>query len=492
MTQDVILRGACLRLWKEWQEYDEILIDGPAGTGKSMGVAFWLDDIAETYPGARVLVCRKTRVSLTQSWMQTFRKALRMAYPGGDKDYLFDGPTDATRTEYRYRNWSKIVLGGMDNATRLFSTEYDVCYVNEANELTEAEWESLHRALRNGVVPRNLLLGDCNPDSKFHWLYRRMGAGTTARFRSRHEDNPFLTDTEEGRDYLNKLRTQLSGVRYQRLYEGEWCIAAGAIWPEFSDGIHVLRGKLSKPGRFWELEITKGLGATLDQPKKVELTWFFGAQDWGFVNPGCLQCWGVDRDGRIYLVREWYQTGQTHDWWAERAVKCWKEFGMSPCVCDGAEKAGLKVFNDRLSHIDQHAAARFALDAIKDVQAGLDVVRDRLLPQADGSPRIFFLEGALAHDPDPELTGESVTGFVRPTRTYEEIPGYVYEEIPPEKLGEKEDKERPRKVNDHGCDAMRYACMYAWARDHTPNPEDAEYQPGTWGKLLNLKEKFRD
>jgi len=41
---------------------------------------------------------------------------------------------------YTYPNGSTIVLGGLDKESRIMSTQYDVIYVQEAIELTEAEW----------------------------------------------------------------------------------------------------------------------------------------------------------------------------------------------------------------------------------------------------------------------------------------------------------------------------------------------------------------
>lgn len=483
-AESVSIRGAVSRLWREWQDHDEVLLDGPAGTGKSMGVAIWVDHIARTYPECRILVCRKTRVSLTHSWMTTFRKALAMRYGEHEAEYtyLFRGATDAHRQQYTYKNGAKVVLGGMDNPTRLFSTEYDLIYVNEANELAEGEWESLHRALRNGVLPHHTLIGDCNPDAKTHWLFQRFSRGTTERMLSRHTDNPFLTDTEPGKAYLEKLRTQLTGVRYERLYLGNWCTAEGAIWPEFSLDKHQVVGSLAGSNGNWKLKVESGPEGL---PEEVKLSWFFGSQDWGFVNPGCQQIWGVDPEGRMYLVRETYMTGKTHDWWAGHAVAAWREYGTSVIVCDSAEPSGLQVFNDRLANVDQHAASRFAVEADKrSVSLGIDAVRERLLPGEDGLPRLFFLRDSLAHSPDPQLGADY--GTERPKCTVEELPSYAYAPV----LEGHENKERPHKINDHGCDALRYACLYAWSRDHSPLEDRGRYAANTWGKILKLEERF--
>jgi phage terminase large subunit len=170
----------------DWSAFPrEQLYEGPAGSAKSMPIGFFLDTTARQFDGIRILVIRKTRVSLTQSWMVTFEeKVLR------ENDPIRMGATRAHRQAYVYPNGSEIVLGGMDNPTRTFSTEYDIIYCNEATEFTQDEVEQLHRALRNGKLPAQFMILDCNPDSEFHWLNKRCEEGPTVRRVTRLWHNP--------------------------------------------------------------------------------------------------------------------------------------------------------------------------------------------------------------------------------------------------------------------------------------------------------------
>lgn len=486
-ANELTIRGAVANLWYRWRDYTEAVIVGAAGTGKSMGVGWWLDDIAETFPGCRILVVRKTRASLTESWMQTFQKAMWMAFPDGEKAYLFDGPTDRHRASYNYKNGSRIVLGGMDNPTRLFSTEFDIIYVNECNELSLEEWESLHRALRNNRTPSHLLLGDCNPDSKTHWLYKRLKAGTTAWLKSFHGDNPFLDD-EEGQRYLHTLRYKLSGVRYRRLFEGEWCTAEGAVWPEWDEEKHVIDARLEESPLGWFLHIKQEGPWTQEETGKnvpVKLERFVGGQDWGYTNPGTQQVWGMDKEGRLYLIPrgEHFYSKRGIDWWADVAHENYRRFHLSPIVCDGSRNDYVDAFNDRLGSPRSREAARIAIEADKAVESGIEHVRDRLIGWEDGWPRLFVCRDSLAHAPDPELSGETglLTSFYRPHRLTEEIAGYVYDDVDPDDPDPNRD--RPRKKNDHGCDAMRYVCTWAWRRKPEIK-EKKDYRPGTPGALF--------
>src|SRR4029077_15530344 len=53
---------------------DEVLIAGPAGTGKSISCLQKLHLAMSKYPDARGFMARKTRVSMTNSCLETFQK----------------------------------------------------------------------------------------------------------------------------------------------------------------------------------------------------------------------------------------------------------------------------------------------------------------------------------------------------------------------------------------------------------------------------------
>src|SRR4051794_24034841 len=87
---------------------EEILMAGPAGTGKSRACLEKVHLVCEKYPGARVLLARKTRKSMTQSTQITFKEKVvpaisRVVYVGQPYD------------EYRYGNGSIVALSGLDD-----------------------------------------------------------------------------------------------------------------------------------------------------------------------------------------------------------------------------------------------------------------------------------------------------------------------------------------------------------------------------------------
>ena len=398
-------RGGCARVFDE--RAPEVIVDGPAGTGKSRAICEYLNWVAETYSGCRILIFRKTRVSCTESVLVTFED--KVLWPGHP---VLNGPTRAHRSSYQYPNGSVIVVGGMDNATRLFSTEYDIAYCNECNELTEGEWESIHRALRNGKVPWQQLIGDCNPDAPSHWANQRCIKGKAKRISTRHTDNPSLTPT-----YLANLGSKLSGVRRRRLFLGEWCAAEGAVWENFDSTIHCV-----------------------DKPIP-DLRWYFASVDWGYTAPGTLQVWGVDGDKRLCMVAEVYRTQRLLEWWVEVMLDLHKEFDLRRIVCDPSRNESVEAFNTHLVRKGRSAIADGAdntrTSSGKGDLAGLDLVRSGF-----ENKRIFLVRDSLRYGRDESLSEAS-----QPWCLEQEIPSYVYAL----------DDTRPNREQtdpmcaDHGC-----------------------------------------
>lgn len=234
--------GAAVEVWRG--RGPEIVLSGPAGTGKSRACLEKLHFCALKYQGMRGLIIRKTRESLSEAALVTFEdKVLPENSP------MALGPRRNYRQAYHYANGSEIVVGGLDKPGKIMSTEYDMIYVQEATELELADWLALTTRLRNNVMPYQQIIADCNPDAPTHWLWTRAQAGQALMLHSRHEDNPRLYQrgdwTEEGRIYrerldrlgmLNPETGERSGTEYQRLALGLWVQASGLVYDVWSDG----------------------------------------------------------------------------------------------------------------------------------------------------------------------------------------------------------------------------------------------------------------
>lgn len=234
--------GAALALF--YDRAPEIVVSGPAGTGKSRACLEKLHLCASKYPRMRGLIIRKTRESLSEAALVTYEdKVLPENSP------IADGPRRNFRQVYTYPNKSQIVVGGLDKPGKVMSTEYDLIYVQEAVELDLADWLALTTRLRNNVMPYQQVIADSNPDAPTHWLWVRAQSMLTRMLHSRHEDNPRLFRggvlTDEGRIYIERLDRlghknpetgEIEGTEYARLRLGQWVQATGLIFDVWADG----------------------------------------------------------------------------------------------------------------------------------------------------------------------------------------------------------------------------------------------------------------
>ena len=413
--------GSAVELFKS--KHSEVLMSGPAGTGKSRACLEKIHMMCLLNPGMRALIIRKTAVSLTSTTLVTYQEHVaKEALASGEVKYFGGSAKDAPC--FRYGNGASITVGGMDKATRIMSSEYDVIYVAEAIELVENDWESATTRLRNGKVSFQQIIADTNPDAPHHWLKQRCDSGRTKIIYASHEDNPVLYDAREqawtpvGASYIDKL-DNLTGVRKERLRYGKWAAADGLVYDMFDPAVH-----LYKP---------------VEEPP---LTWNrYWSVDFGFTNPFVWQSWAEDPDGRLYLHRELYCTQRTVEEHCETIKQYLKTKHGEPkpvAVVTDHDAEGRATFENYMgvSTVPAH----------KSVLEGIEAVKSRLAVQKDGKPRLFLCRDAVKH-PDPLLVDAK-----KPVSTENEILEYVW--------GHGTVKEAPLKQNDHGMDAMRYMVAY--------------------------------
>lgn len=252
-------RGASAELFRHHEP--EVVVSGPAGTGKTYCALWRLHLAALKYPGMRAIIVRKTLESLTASALVTFQNRVLGSGSYGVRPF---GGSKLKPAGFQYPNRSELLIGGLDKPEKVMSQEYDLIYVNEATELTLEDWESLTTRARYGVLPYQQVFGDCNPQGPGHWLYKRAQTGKTTMLFSVHEDNPALYDpvtgwTEAGTAYLSVL-DNLTGFRRDRLRLGLWTAAEGSVYPNFNRQTHV-RHLTEDDLKGWNTILALDLGA---------------------------------------------------------------------------------------------------------------------------------------------------------------------------------------------------------------------------------------
>jgi phage terminase large subunit len=402
--------GAAADLWM--CKAPECICSGPAETGKTLAALHKIDAIAWKYPKAHIAMIRKTRQSMDASVLKTYEDKVK--HPdiytyGGHKPQWYD-----------YPNKSRIIIAGMDNPNKVLSAEYDVIYVNQAEELTLDDWEKLltRTTGRAGHVPNPQVLGDCNPGPANHWILQRKQQKNVAFLESRHEDNPTLFNpetgeiTEQGRRTMAVLDS-LTGVRYQRLRLGKWVSAEGQIYDNYDAAIHLI-DRFDIP----------------DDWRRIRVI------DFGLVHPFVCQWWAIDGDGRLYRYREIYITGRTVATHAKLINELSEGEKIEATICDHDAEDRQTLAENGIPNI----AAK------KDVLQGIGKVQDRLSIQDDGRPRLYFLRDSLVE------VDQSLSELHLPICTEDEIDNYIWKNSAI--------KEVPVKENDHGVDCVRYGVMY--------------------------------
>jgi phage terminase large subunit len=416
-------RGAAAELFR--YKGNEVLLSGAAGTGKSVGALMKVHLVCMSVPKVRALLVRKTHASLAASTLVTFRqKVAAEAIAAGAVSFY--GGSAQEPAAFRYSNGSVIVVGGLDRATRLLSTEYDVCFVDEAIETTAEDLDTIVTRLRNGRLSYQQLIMATNPGPPTHHIKQRADSGRCRLLYSTHEDNPRLYTggewTEYGQAYLARLDS-LTGARYQRMRWGKWVAAEGLVYEAFDPAVHVLDpADVPQGGTLWI------------------------SVDFGFTNPTVIQFWREDADGRLYLTRELYRAGRLVEDHAKDILAVLADLGGPKpraviCDHDAEDRATLE------RHLGLSTVA-----AHKGVSDGIQAVQSRLKPAGDGKPRLFLVRCALVE------RDEAMDAAKKPCSTEEEITGYVWDRgSAAQQAADKPPKEAPVKVNDHGMDAMRYA-----------------------------------
>ena len=410
---------------------------------------------AATTPGARMLIVRKTRVSLTETALVTWeRDVLGEGHP-----MLAKNLTRGHRHDYKFDNGSVLVTGGMDNPDKILSSEWDLIYVPEATDLDLVDWETLGGRLRANAGPYDQLFGDCNPTTPGHWLYKRCQSGKCKLYSTTHYENPRYYDalarkwTEAGRRYIGGRLQQMTGHRRDRFLKGLWVAAEGLVYDGYNPDLHLLPRDWEPPvgwPRLWSL-------------------------DWGFnPSPIVLQFWALDPENRMYLYRETYRTRQTV---ADLATWAKGELESGPrATADHRRLRPRGGEGRRCSR--RRPASTSSRPRSSTSWRGFRWCRRRSTSTPPTAGR------ASSSTPTPAGTKRTVTSSRQANRSapVEELTTYVWDTRNPDRP-----KDVPLDLNDHGMDAMLYARRWVVAnlgrQQEYDGPRGEDLLPEKYGKL---------
>ncbi len=195
--------------------YTTVSEQGSSRSGKTYNTVVWLCSYLMNHPGLRLSVVRKTLPALRGSVLIDFKDVLfRMNLWEWNKKAF-------NRSEfiYTFPNGSWIEFFSTDDEQKIRGRKRDICYCNEANELSQLEWQQLK--MRTTMFT----IADYNPSfSDEHWLCGVNADPRTYHFITTYKDNPFLEQTIideiESLQYKNRSLWQVYGLGLQAVVEG--------------------------------------------------------------------------------------------------------------------------------------------------------------------------------------------------------------------------------------------------------------------------------
>ncbi len=168
------------------------VIKGSAASGKSYWAAQYIVYQAIMHP-RRILIARKVYKTNKDS---TFKQIVEVIEALGlQKIFTY---SDARQSEPYIKciTGAEIIFTGLDNAEKLKSiASIDMVWVEEATEITEADFNQLDLRLRANVPYHKCILLTFNPIDASHWIKKRFfdtSSDDTVTLETTYKDNPYL------------------------------------------------------------------------------------------------------------------------------------------------------------------------------------------------------------------------------------------------------------------------------------------------------------
>lgn len=282
---------------------------GARGGGKSWAVRTKAKLLALKYPGIKQLIVRRTYKELTGNHINILRQeTLGIArYNSTDKILTF---ANGSTIEFMYcaRDADLDALQGQ---------EYDVIYLDEATQLSEYQMKAIVACCR-GVndFPKRIYY-TCNPGGQGHAYIKRVFIDR--RFHSNEnpdeyafiqalvDDNVALMEAQP--EYVQQLEALPEKLR-EAWRHGRWDVFEGQVFGEFVDAPEHYADRLH---------------THVIEPFHVPREWtIYRGFDWGYSKPFSCGWYAIDREGRMYRIRELYGcTGEADvgvEWTVERVA----------------------------------------------------------------------------------------------------------------------------------------------------------------------------
>jgi phage terminase large subunit len=297
------------------------VVKGGRGSKKSKTTALWFIYNIMKYPGANLLVIRKTKDSQRDSTFADLVWAIHRL----QVEHLWSWKTSPLEIKYKPTG-QKILFRGLDDAQNITSITVSKgflnwCWFEEAYQvLNEEDFNKIDMSIRGntGDLFKQITL-TFNPWNERHWLKRRFfdtSNPNTLALTTNYMCNEFLGDDDRE---LFEWMKEHSPRRFKIEGLGEWGIAEGAIFDNW------------RAEEFDWHEIAK---------RKKAIVCF--GLDFGYtVDPTAFWASIADPEAKeLYVFDEHYQRGMTNDEIADMLKR--KGFAKEHITADSAEPKSIE------------------------------------------------------------------------------------------------------------------------------------------------------
>lgn len=415
---------------------------GSAGGGKSDALLMAAIIYCFTYTKAKTAIFRRHFTQLEGSGGQIMRSEELLT---GIAKY------NAQKRRWTFPNGSIIQFAYLDRDEDVHnyqSTQYDCLFFDESTQFSSYQINYMQSRIRSVRGYPTFTALATNPGGASHAFFKHnfvtIGESETphlvevepGRFRTHIfipatlADNLILEKMDP--EYRKNLENLPEHLRKQ-LLEGDWSVAEGMAFTEWSDRRHII------------------------PPFKIPDDWIrFRCLDWGYTKPYSVGWYAVDHDGRMYKYRELYGYGGRADVGSkedpEDVAKKIIELEANEKITYGvADSAIFGGRTDNYPTVAEQFATAFGHRAVpwqpitkgpNSRIAGKIEMHHRLKHTEDEEPMLMF--------------------FNTCKHTLRTVPNMVLDDKNPEDVD--------TTLEDHAYDETRYACM---SRPITPQrPED--------------------
>lgn len=365
------------------------IADGAIRSGKTFVFNLrWLDYIVNG-PRGILLMAGKTIRTLERNVLKAENGLFDLV---GEGNYKYNGSTG----ELEIAGRKIICIGASDerseNKIRGMTLAGALC-----DEVTLFPKSFVEQLIGRCSVAGSQLFWNCNPDSPYHFIKQEYIDNPKMKHLVKHwrflmYDNPYLVKTNP--EYIKQAETTYTGVFYKRNVRGEWALAEGIVYDNFTDKCIVD----DLPEEFDEIYV---------------------GVDHGVTHPATFIMIGV-KDREVYVIKEFYQFNRTNSELADEFINFIDGYSVDGITVDSAAASLILEFNKR---------GIYTTDCNKDVIDGITLVT-----QLIGEKRLFV------HKSCKNLIKEFYT--------------YSWDD----KKSQSQGKDVVIKLNDDCCDALRYAC----------------------------------